>query len=61
MKERCPNMNHSRSNVAIRFCPSCGEVVSNSVQNRGRCDETKHAHRRKERNFFCCDCGKKLR
>lgn len=57
--ERCKNMNHGRSNVTIRHCPNCGEVVSKTAN--GRCDETLHAARRKERNLYCCDCGKKLR
>ncbi len=61
MKERCPNMNHSRTNVAIRYCPSCGEVVGHAIPNRTRCDDSKHAHRRKDRNVYCCDCGTKLR
>jgi rRNA maturation endonuclease Nob1 len=53
-------MNHSRSNAPVRFCPSCGEAVNKQAPSI-RCDETKHNYRRKERNHFCCDCGKKLR
>lgn len=58
-KERCSNMNHGRSGVTVRFCPSCGEVVNNALKKT--CDETKHAIRRKDRHMFCVDCGKKLR
>jgi hypothetical protein len=58
MTERCRNMNHSRTNVPVRFCPNCGEVVNNAIKRR--CDEIKHAERRKDRSTFCSDCGKKL-
>jgi len=52
-------MNHGRSNVPIRFCPDCGEEINNT--RKERCDEVKHASRRKSRNIFCFDCGKKIR
>ena len=55
---RCPNMNHSRPNAPIRFCPTCGEVVNGSVVEK--CNEEKHAVRRKSRDRFCIDCGKTL-
>lgn len=55
---RCPNMNHGRLNAPVRNCPMCGEIVNKAV--RVRCDEEKHRAQRKERNTFCCDCGKKL-
>lgn len=58
--ERCPNMNHGRMNAPIRFCPTCGVVVNNKA-SLGRCDDSKHDKRRKDRNCFCGDCGKKLR
>jgi hypothetical protein len=58
-KVNCPNMNHSRSNAPVRFCPSCGEKFS-STAPKVSCDEAKHASRRKDRNAFCHDCGKKL-
>ncbi len=57
-KPRCPNMNHGRSNAPVRFCPMCGEVVNKVI--RTFCDGSKHASQRKERNAYCCDCGKKL-
>lgn len=56
---RCRNMNHSRSNIPIRFCPDCGDKVNASIVTK--CDDPKHAARRKDRNTFCCDCGKNLR
>jgi ribosomal protein S27AE len=52
-------MNHGRSNVPIRHCPNCGEIVNKAIQDR--CDENLHAARLKERNSFCRDCGKNLR
>jgi hypothetical protein len=55
---RCQNMNHGRTNAPVRHCPMCGEIVNRAI--RSNCDEAKHAVRRKERNQFCCDCGKKL-
>ncbi|MGZ3743082.1 MAG: hypothetical protein ACXVBQ_04415 [Pseudobdellovibrionaceae bacterium] len=57
-KSRCQNMNHNRTNAPVKFCPSCGEAVNKAASNS--CDEIKHAARRKERNSFCHDCGKKL-
>jgi ribosomal protein S27AE len=57
-KVRCTNMNHGRSQSAVKFCPTCGEVVNAKVQDR--CDETFHAAQRKNRNNFCYRCGKKL-
>ena len=58
-EDRCRNMNHSRMNVPIRFCPDCGEVVNKTINVR--CDEQKHNARRKNQNTYCCDCGTKLR
>lgn len=55
---RCANMNHGRTNPPVRNCPMCGEVVNKVIF--ASCDGTKHAARRKERNAYCCDCGKKL-
>lgn len=51
-------MNHSRTNAPVKYCPGCGEVVNSAA--RKSCDEVKHASRRKERNTYCHDCGKKL-
>ncbi len=59
-EDRCTNMNHGRSNAPVRFCPTCGETVNKQAASQ-RCDDSKHDARRKDRNTFCCDCGKKLR
>jgi hypothetical protein len=37
----------------------CGERVKPGA-TATRCDEDKHKTRRKERNLYCHDCGKKL-
>lgn len=55
----CPNLNHRRSDAAVRFCPSCGEVVSQSVVAK-HCSETLHAKERLEHSAFCVHCGQKL-
>lgn len=55
---RCANMNHGRLNAPVRHCPMCGETVNKAV--RTSCNDTRHAALRKDRNTFCCDCGKKL-
>jgi DNA-directed RNA polymerase subunit RPC12/RpoP len=55
---RCPNMNHSRLNVPVKFCPTCGESLNRAAV--GHCDTQKHAELRKDRNIFCHDCGKKI-
>lgn len=54
--DRCMNNNHSRSNVPVRFCPDCGEVVGKSVAVK-TCSSETHARRRKDRNKYCVDCG----
>ncbi len=55
---RCPNMNHSRTNATIKYCPNCGEVINRNAN--GNCNTSKHADLRKQRFTFCHDCGKKL-
>lgn len=55
---RCPNMNHSRSNAPVKYCPTCGEVVNREA--KGRCDQNTHARQMKDQMAFCTDCGKKL-
>lgn len=57
--DKCQNMNHSKINVQVRFCPMCGEVVNGRVTIK-ECDSEKHAKSRRERNRFCIDCGKNL-
>lgn len=56
---QCPNMNHSKINVQVRYCSMCGEVVNNQVIKK-TCSSEKHAKSRKDRNCFCIDCGEKL-
>ena len=45
--------------VSIQFCPMCGEKF-NTPTNIEHCNDQMHASRRKNRDTFCCDCGKKL-
>lgn len=58
-KKQCPNMNHGRMNPPINCCPSCGEKFKSTAIRA--CDEAKHKERRKQRDSFCCDCGKSLK
>lgn len=58
-KIRCTNLNHNRLVVTIKYCCDCGEKVGPGTNQR--CDEAKHAKRRKDRNTYCCDCGKSIR
>jgi len=57
-KINCPNMNHGRGSISIRYCPDCGELLNAAA--RSSCNEELHAARRKNRNLFCHDCGKKI-
>ena len=59
LREHCPNDNHGRSVVTVRFCPDCGVVVNQSILARG-CSLEKHARRRRVRNIYCVDCGQGL-
>ena len=54
--KRCPNDNHGRMVVRIRFCPSCGEVLNKSIVSR-KCPEDTHTRMRRSRNSYCMDCG----
>ena len=56
---QCPNMNHSKINVQVRFCSMCGKVVNSRVIKK-TCSPEKHAKSRKDRNRFCIDCGANL-
>ena len=58
-RERCPNDNHGRAVVVVRFCPNCGEIVNKKIPI-GTCSEEQHAKRRRERSAFCKDCGQGL-
>jgi hypothetical protein len=55
---RCPNMNHSRMNVPIQYCPTCGETVNRNAH--GSCNNEKHMAQRKLGDAFCIHCGKNL-
>jgi hypothetical protein len=59
LRERCPNDNHGRAVVTIRFCPNCGVVVNERILARG-CSPEKHARMRRVRNTYCVDCGQTL-
>jgi hypothetical protein len=58
-RECCPNDNHGRAIVTVRFCPNCGEIVNGKITARG-CSEEEHAIRRRARYPYCADCGKRL-
>ncbi|MBW1852558.1 MAG: hypothetical protein JRJ15_14275 [Deltaproteobacteria bacterium] len=58
-KRTCPNFNHGRTNVPVRFCPMCGEVVNQDIPNK-RCTEEEHARERREINKYCVNCGEQL-
>ena len=58
--ERCPNFNHGHANVAVRYCPNCGEVVNESIPMKN-CGQEAHAKRRRNRQDYCVDCGEQLR
>ena len=58
-RERCPNDNHGRAVVTVRFCPNCGVVVNERILAR-ECSLEKHARMRRVRNIYCVDCGQGL-
>ncbi len=55
----CPNFNHRRQNVTVRFCSMCGEVVNNGIPAKV-CSEDYHAKSRRDRDTYCVDCGERL-
>ena len=55
----CPNYNHQRLNVPVRFCPNCGEIVNKGVPIK-KCSEEKHVKGRRDRHQYCLDCGEQL-
>lgn len=57
--KRCPNDNHGRMVVRIRFCPSCGEVINDKIASR-KCPTDAHAKMRRSRSTYCMDCGEGL-
>ena len=58
-ENRCPNLNHSRTNVTVHFCPMCGEVVNINIPIKN-CTQDEHAKSRRDRNKYCVDCGEQL-
>ncbi len=56
MLKRCPNDNHGRMVVTVRYCPSCGDVVNPNIVVR-ECLDGKHAGMRRSRHAYCMDCG----
>jgi len=55
--KRCPNDNHGRMVVRIRFCPSCGEVLNKDIVASPKCPDDAHARMRRSRSTYCMDCG----
>ena len=45
--------------VSIQYCIMCGEKF-NITTSVAQCSDEMHAHRKKNRDLFCCDCGIKL-
>lgn len=58
-QNKCPNLNHGRSNAPVRFCPTCGKVVNEAIHII-KCTEEEHAKKRLERNKYCVHCGEQL-
>jgi len=58
-KVRCLNFNHSRTNVTVRFCSMCSEVVNDKIPTQV-CEEKIHARKRRMRTKYCTDCGEQL-
>jgi len=56
---RCLNTNHSRTNVPVRFCPMCSEVVNINIPMK-MCTQDEHACSRRNSNKYCVDCGEQL-
>lgn len=60
MQEKpCPNLNHRRTNVPVRFCPMCGEMVNSKIPAQV-CNEEKHTKSKRIQNIYCMDCGEQL-
>ncbi len=50
----CPNFNHRRLNVLVRFCTMCGEVVNKDIL-AGKSNDEEHPRKRRQRNKNCVD------
>ena len=57
--EICANCNHWKSNILVRFCSMCGEVVNEKIPMK-RCPEEEHGIKKRQRNKYCVDCGQQL-
>ena len=57
---RCPNDNHGRAIVTVRFCSSCGVLLNMRVPSRGPCPDASHAQMRRSQSSYCVDCGESL-
>jgi hypothetical protein len=58
-RERCPNDNHGRSVVTVRFCSHCGELVNGVIRTR-ICASESHAQMRRSQYAYCVHCGERL-
>jgi len=55
----CPNLNHRRGSVPVRFCPDCGKVLNPGILTK-KCSEVIHAKSRLGRGKYCANCGELL-
>ncbi len=55
----CPNYNHGRKNVAVRYCPNCGDLLNENIAVQ-ECSVEAHEKRREYQNKYCFDCGEQL-
>ncbi len=60
-KTSCPNMNHSKSNPQVVYCPNCGEKFTGQTPQKKTCNQEIHKLRRKDRSLYCHDCGVDLK
>jgi len=55
-QERCANDNHTRMNVTVRCCRSCGRIVNAAIPI-GRCLQERHATALRAGSTYCVNCG----
>jgi NADH pyrophosphatase NudC (nudix superfamily) len=55
----CDNVNHTRREAPVRYCPQCGGVV-NAQEEGSACEEAKHAAARRRHTRYCSACGAEL-
>jgi len=58
-KSICPNLNHSRTDAPVRYCPMCGKVV-NKYRPIKTCTQEEHAKSLRKRTRYCMHCGDQL-